>query len=793
MGNQLDGSRTIFRTPTPEFIDYALQLPEKILELNPREPVDILGPIEIVDTQRGGEAFVKGIFLKEIPSFYSYNFNDANVNPDRDDFNKYDAKFELGKALSDLRDIDIMKDLLTKIITYYNQNKEKVDRKEWSYGTSDIPFEMWAAYQIENRFDERYNEKAEEFQALWKKAFEEVCENLGITSKDGKTKKIALMTDYKIPENLKSILDDYTLVSLPGDWTRMLSRAGVQTDKDIVPEYIEECLPTSLSLDYGSQIWSEQRIVLDACQNHLPTDSKGSNIFLRFQTFDGKWHDYREFDKYEDWEILKIKISDDGIGYDSKNLSLFASVKDSESSGKWGEGLKMLAAAAVREGIQLELRSRDWIATPEIQTETLNTGKANEKDVKRLVFRVKTKVNSDSKILNDGDWARESDYGFLKENEVSSTTFVEPTPELIREFRNIRESVLAFNPRTPIATTNEGDILDTTGGKLFVRGILIPGNHRLKYSYHLKDFDIETRDRDVIKNDSMKAKIRSILENIEDEKFISEFLSNAVAYAQEYNREDFLEFNTRFSILSNTPAADRWIRIFKHKFGDRMSIRGMTDMDFNALHQARHMGLDMITLPDSIADALINLKGTDGQTIISYDEALKNAIENVIPVPEEELTEHERDMVEHLIKYNKLLELTGQGSKPIKKIKIFDYPEGYKGEQAAGFASLGDVINISRRSLNSGLIEAGHVFFHETGHAITGAQDADKAFRDYLSRLLSCIAAQALPLQQSVEDNGVAEGISKSDIDKFLENLRKQMLSDKGNIDKNTDGEEVGD
>ena len=53
MGLQLNGSRTIFNTPTPEFIDFALELQEYILALSNKLPEYSYGNIDIVDTENG--------------------------------------------------------------------------------------------------------------------------------------------------------------------------------------------------------------------------------------------------------------------------------------------------------------------------------------------------------------------------------------------------------------------------------------------------------------------------------------------------------------------------------------------------------------------------------------------------------------------------------------------------------------------------------------------------------------------------------------------------------------------
>ena len=790
-GEPIVGSRTIFHTPTPGFIDYALDLPSKVMSLGGITPYFTHNGVSIINLHRGGEAFVKGIFLTEIDSFFSYNFDDANVNPDRNGFHNYDSNYYIHNALARLDNVDYMTILLSKVLEY-TEEKKLYDNPYYHWDPH--PVEIGAAGRIQSNLP--YDPEGKNpIKAKWREALERAVAEMGYVDENGNPKKPVLKTDYEIPEYLQDKLDGYAVIRLTKSWTTALKEIGIPTDRDIIPEYIEDIIQTPLSIDYGDEVWDEQRIVLDASQNHLPSDSKGTSIFLRFQTVDGLWHDYREFDKYEDGDIVKVKLSDDGVGYDSKNLELFASVKDhSGSSGKWGEGLKMLSLAAVRAGIQMELRSRDWIAFPETQTEIVNEGKSNEKEITRLVYRVRKRVDPDSTILDDGESTMASDYGFTKSREVSSTTFINPTPELIKEFRNIRDSVLTFSPRTPLAEAEGAEILETSGGKLYIRNILVPGDHQLKFSYHLKDFDIETRDRDVIKRESMKKMMKKILETTEDEKFISEFLSGAVAYAQQHGRESFLEFETIFDIPQDSELADKWVKVFKHKFGERTSIRNAGDQNFNAYHQARHLGLDMITLPNAVEYSLRGLRGKDGQKIASYEESLRNATENVTFLPEEDLTEREKKVLGHLFHYNKVLSLVEGSETPIREIHVYEYPADYNGERAAGFASRGNRVNINRDTLNNGIIEAGDVFFHESGHAMTGAEDADAMFRDYMTRLLSVVAERLFPLQESVDDNGVAQDVSTSDINKALDMLRLMLTpEDKSSRGNKDDGEEFGD
>jgi len=107
----------------------------------------------------------------------------------------------------------------------------------------------------------------------------------------------------------------------------------------------EETLETSLTLEYEKKNWGVERICLDGIQNHLPSDSKGEHVWVRC-LIDGNWVTLDEARQRKD-EIEAVRFADDGVGFDVRNLALLYSTKSEEegSSGQFGEGMKMMAAA----------------------------------------------------------------------------------------------------------------------------------------------------------------------------------------------------------------------------------------------------------------------------------------------------------------------------------------------------------------------------------------------------------------------------------------------------------------
>lgn len=792
-GEPIKGSRTIFNTPSKEFIDYALKLPEYILPLSKKDYEFIGDKCSIVSTDVPGRLFVKGIYVKDTNSLFSYNFDEAELTPDRNDFNHFNPKSNISELIRyDLDDPEIIKCIVANLIEVWKNSNDAYKADYWKLKSDD----KRKAAEIELQYVSSKME-GERGARIWKEAFEEVS-GIALAEKQGEEKpKIAIKTDYKIPEYLEKNIQQYNLINLPKDWANYFIRIGIPSDKDILPEYIEDKVYTSIPLEYGEGLWESKKIVIDASQNHLPSDSKGSNIFLRFQTEDEKWHDYRDMEKYSDSEIKKIKLLDDGIGYDYKSLGVFASVKNHEKSGgKWGEGIKMLCAAALRSGTKVELRSRDWLAIPDCEEVTLNSGKINEKKVQQLFFKIKKAIPGKESLLSDNDIPETLEYGYSKGIEKSSTTFIDPSPELIKEFRNIRENVLAFNNITPLASIGNNHLLSTDSNNLYIKSLLVPGEHSFKYSYNFEDFDIETRDRNVITRDSSREQIRKILEGITDEKLISRIISDAVIYC-DGEQKDFLEFETNFEIESGTPQADAWINAYMKLFGEKTALRSVKSQNFNAVHQAEHLGLKTITLPDNIAKAISGVKDSKGRYIPSIRGTTNEAIKNARPISNELLKSKEKEIIKRLYKYNVFFEIAASNPeefKPISEIRVYDYDDNYLGPRAAGFAGRGvedvNVINISRETLKQGLRESGDVFFHEAGHVYTGAEDADTAFRDFQTRLLSAVAEKTV-LGESIENGELEKNVTIGNMRRILNCIgkRKNLGSLLDNQDLNGKGD----
>jgi hypothetical protein len=223
----------------------------------------------------------------------------------------------------------------------------------------------------------------------------------------------------------------------------------------------EETLDTSLTLEYEKKNWGVERICLDGIQNHLPSDSKGEHVWVRCLV-GGKWVSLAEARQKKD-EIEAVRFADDGVGFDVKNLSLLYSTKagEKESRGQFGEGMKMMAAAALREDLQPEMESQDWRAKPTPkEVKIYDTRNKKDQTVQQLSFQVE---HLEGKPMVG-----------------SRTTFWKPSEPFMNELMQIEKKILALRENyRPAFVGSTGEIVDRESGSLFVKGIYVSGKKTL--------------------------------------------------------------------------------------------------------------------------------------------------------------------------------------------------------------------------------------------------------------------------------------------------------------------------
>ena len=666
-GEPMIGSRTTFNRPTEAFVDELMQIEKKVLALRENyRPAFVGSTGEIVDRESGG-LFVKGIYVAGKKTLFSYNFEDVETNRDRNTIVSEGIERRIARIVREISDKRLVKTMLQKSILE--------------------PGAVESSY---------YNFEAE-YPSVWIDGFHEAFGGDAV-----------LDTGFKIPEALND--KPINKVKLPSGMANLLLRAGIKTDREATPDFWDETIPTSLTLEYGKDIWNEERILLDAVQNHLPHDSGGSTIGLRFKTKDGKWHPFSELPDTPDQQVQALKIYDDGRGYDSRLLGFFYSTKGaSESTGKFGEGLKMLCVASLRKGVDMTLCSQNWSAKPRALKQEIDG-----EEIDQLVFDVTHAVKK--REMDD-------DKGIYQS---SSTTFSNPTLELLQEFRQINKKVLAIEKTKPVEKTPNGDVLSLEGGMVYVRELLIPGDHNLLFTYHLPRLEIKNRDRSFVDQQELIPAIAQIWSQTENPEVIKSFLFKANLEAQKGGGKDKIEFSMDFSPKDR----ENWKKIFEEIFGKDTAIRDMRSEDYDAMQQNKHVGLDLVSFPSSVYRVLQRLG------LPTYESRLQE-MTDVEHIPDEELTAEEKALMEVLTAIDEYLPNNRQSD-------IHVYKRKSAGQKVAAGYSDGVSIHLLRETLTD-FTRAADVYVHEkTHHNTGGSQDASSDFRDYLTFALGKLALDQL-------------------------------------------------
>lgn len=367
-----------------------------------------------------------------------------------------------------------------------------------------------------------------------------------------------------------------------------------------------QIITTSLTTQYAES-WGVERIALDGIQNHLPTDSKGTEVVVEFLIGD-RWIPLTEKSRVNPEAVEAIRFRDNGVGFTYEKLELLFSgkKKDDTAVGEFGEGLKMLTATCLREGMPVELYSRDWCAVPFTRERTLDGEMAQQ-----VCYEVKTGAPAMT---------------------GSMTVIRKPSADLIRYTLQLEQKVLPLRrDYTPVFHTPNGDIVDESGD-LYVKGVFINDafNQELLFGYNLAT--ALNRDRNKIEPFELHNAIAQIIRKLDDMTLIKRVIKAAHnTMALGGKPTPYMEFSALFWDKSSSTSScggmflthpTLWKNAFHEIFGAQAVLSGMGDWRYNgqdpndADRLARIQGYKVIKLNKDVIDML---RGTGVQT--SFDVA----------------------------------------------------------------------------------------------------------------------------------------------------------------------------
>jgi hypothetical protein len=525
-------------------------------------------------------------------------------------------------------------------------------------------------------------------------------------------------------------------------------------------------IETSITLDYRKSAWGLERIVLDGVANHLPEDSNGTNVAVSLKQ-DGQYVPLKEADPQKKTE--EIMFEDDGSGYDARMLSILFSSKgaDELSVGQFGEGLKLVAAAALRNGVDIEYHSKNWIANPFSKPERIGGH-----DVEKLCFDIK-------------------ENGFNLDG--SRTVIRNPSDELMGEVYQIPDKVLALNDDYEVLSkefTGYGLLSDSKAypskivrlgnGRttLFIKGVKVQDSQSI-FSYDLGLNNI-TPDRIFADRDRVLDSIENLLKNYASPEEIKTVMAKAFVepdgnyqeFQAFYNRNqdndmkmlelesieyDFEPIGFYFgkdgytmprmrqrrtltreekqqrkeAELEYKAKTNPWALAFKEMFGESAVLESN---DVNENRDAKLMGYRPVKINSGVAGYL-----------------RENGIKDVYGLTKEreykwidrtDLTESERSLVDKVGEINQVV-LDEPTPVDVRIYQGLFTKAGREIESSTGVhvtEPTGEkYIGVKRDRLGS-LEDFTETYLHELGHNVTGAGDADRRFTEFFVKALSKLA-----------------------------------------------------
>ena len=356
-------------------------------------------------------------------------------------------------------------------------------------------------YQPDRKFED---EKI----SWWKKYLESAYRSLPSFKRSQKSIENISEKSYLLAEKTISSLRDLRHIDFQLNEKNQFSEEKILNQNRPTEIKSKETLDTSLTLEYEKKNWGVERICLDGIQNHLPSDSKGEHVWVRCLVNDN-WISLAEA-KQKKNKIEAVRFVDDGVGFDVKNLILLYSTKagEKESVGQFGEGIKMIAAAALREGLDLEMESQDWRARPTTkEVKIYDTRNKKDQVIRQLSFQVEH-FDGDPMI-------------------GSRTTFWKPSKLFLDELMQIDKRVLVLRKNyRPAFIGKNGEIVDREPNRLFVKGIYI-GDKNTLFSYNFEDMETN-RDRNSVIHEDLEKRIIKIVQEISDKQLIKTILRKGI-------------------------------------------------------------------------------------------------------------------------------------------------------------------------------------------------------------------------------------------------------------------------
>lgn len=757
------GSATIIRNPDQQVLDTAKQLTDLVISLRGqyRTMTKLEGAGEIIEATDGqsGVIYVKGNKILSLPNrlvgvynppLFNYNFfDDTNLNRDRDYLPFTTITSTVERIL-----LQAVTPEVARIIIQNSENRFDGERRVTIRKNRFLETEL-------RLWDGGLRSITEAGKEIWKQMFYNLFGEGAIIGELGSDGKLSATTEQAIREGKK-------VVFLAPTVTGILEYSGVATAKSLYYEK-ENRISTGLTLRYREAAWNYERILLDAVQNHLQTDSGARTIKVEFSVKgqEETWIDLENIGQHRDEDIVAIRVSDDGTGYDYRLLGLMYSTKRDvvETAGEWGDGLKLLSTAALRQGLGIELKSRNWRAKAVTVREAYTDAEGKYVTVDALGY----------------DMTHMRGKGIVG----SETIFTNLKSEFLQPFRQLPEKIIALNKNyRPVSRTEAGEI---TGTKpvIYVQGIEVKDaivNHRVLLGYNFLNIPglIPSPDRNIVHPQRLREAVGTMMAQTESVEALWVVIKEAIDNGRNYHPE-FQNVTKLPGYRNQATWGQAWDRTISEMGWNPSKVvlgtrRTLNDPDAQIL--LRNMGYTIVFMDGSIGQVIHSLGA-------HLDYEILDPVFEYVKV--DDLSQDEIKILSLRTTIDrKVAAILGVTFEP-SPVEIFGSVKSkLTGDELEGWRGYWDPrtqkIGIARRQLQDAF-NFGMTYLEEVGHRLSQAGDHTREFTNFFrNALLTQIYKEAGVSFQ--EDNAQFRETPKN-FDQALVSPQEKLGQPPGGIDLN--------
>ncbi len=303
----------------------------------------------------------------------------------------------------------------------------------------------------------------------------------------------------------------------------------ISEDESEIPtfELTHGIIETPLSLEYGEAHWNPRRVCEDIIQNHRDAGV----VSVSYEVVrDGKrqWVDGKDVQEQD--SITGLMISDDGNGYGPEHIGTLGKTtkRNPFFAGKYGEGQKLIAAAAVRGNLDLRFTSRAmndgevrrWQAHAQAQDMSLVV-RGKRVPEKRVVFDVSSEPEFEESAYTSATILRIPDGVDHVPGWDQWVSIIDPRHKDTNGNAGLgRYSIdLRDNPSPEMIDLGPVRILLNEPGAIYENGLYVASDPDSRvFGYDVPEV-VNNRERNAINHEILSSYIRYVLDECRDSRY----------------------------------------------------------------------------------------------------------------------------------------------------------------------------------------------------------------------------------------------------------------------------------